>query len=99
MSEKRTPVSIYLSPRATMILASYSRGSGYGSLSRTVEEIILAFDGVYKNIRTFGQLSRMVPANPKEQKEQAAVALVSMISLLQTIDNIISRLSPEQMKE
>ena len=82
-----------------MILRSYSRGSGYGSLSRTVEEIILAFDGVYKNMKSFGQLSEMVPSNPRKQKEQAAVALVATISLLQTIGNILSRLSPDKMKE
>ena len=97
MSEKRTPISIYLSPRAAMILKNYSRGSGYGSLSRTVEEIILAFDGVYQNMKTFGQLNKMVPSDPSKQQEKAAVALVSMISLLQTIGNILSRLSPEQI--
>ena len=79
-----------------MILRSYSRGSGYGSLSRTVEEIILAFDGVYGNMKTFNQLLNMVPPNPRKQKEQAAVSLIAMISLLQTINNILSRLSPEQ---
>ena len=40
-------------PKATMVLQDYSRGSGYGSISRTVEEIILAFNGgsqEYENI-------------------------------------------------
>jgi hypothetical protein len=90
--EKRSPVSIYLTPRAAMILREYNIGSAYGSLSRTVEEIILAFDMVYENIKSFKQISQIAPTDPQKQKEQAAVYLVSMISLLQTISSSISRL-------
>jgi hypothetical protein len=36
-------------------LHDYDRGSGYASLSRTVEEIILAFDAVYKSTSKFEQ--------------------------------------------
>jgi len=98
MSEKRTPVSIYLSPRASVILRNYSRGSGYGSISRTVEEIILAFDGVYKNMSQIHKLITIAPSDPKKQQEKAAMALVAMISLLHALSNIVSRLSPEQIQ-
>ena len=91
--EKRTPLSIYLTPRAAMVLRDYSEGSGYGSSSRTVEEIILAFDTVYKNMKTFKQIVKMIPSDPSKQPEQA-IALISAKSLLQSISNTISRLTP-----
>lgn len=93
MSEKRTPVSIYLTPRAAMILRDYNQGSGYGSISRTVEEIILAFDAVYKDMKSLqAQMNQMVPPNPRKQQEQAAIALISIIAMLKSISNTISRL-------
>ena len=91
--EKRTPLSIYLTPRAAMVLRDYSEGSGYGSLSRTVEEIILAFDAVYKNMKTFKQIVKVIPSDPNKQTEQA-LALISAKSLLHSINNTISRLTP-----
>ncbi len=33
-SEKRKPISVYLTPRAAMILRNYNEGSGYGSVSQ-----------------------------------------------------------------
>lgn len=42
-----TPVSIYLSPRAMAVLKKYSDNSGFGSVSRTVEEMILVYDKMY----------------------------------------------------
>jgi hypothetical protein len=98
MSEKRTPISIYRSPRAAVILGSYSRGSGYGSVSRTVEEIILAFDDIYKNMGSMHQLINAAPANPMTQQERAAMSLIAAISVLQTLSNIISRLSRDEMQ-
>ena len=91
--EKRTPLSIYLTPRAAIVLRDYSEGSGYGSLSRTVEEIILAFDAVYKNMKTFKQIVKVIPSDPSKQPEQA-LALISTKSLLPSIGNTISRLTP-----
>ncbi len=99
MSEKRTPISIYLSPRASMILISYSLGSGYGSISRTVEEIILAFDDVYKNLDSMRQLINAVPTNPMTEQEKAAVSLIAVVSVLQTLSNVVSRLSRDQTQQ
>jgi len=45
-----TPVSIYLSPRAMAVLKKYSDNSGFGSVSRTVEEMILAYDKMYTTL-------------------------------------------------
>lgn len=44
---KSYPVSAYLSPRAYNALEKFHRGSLYGSMSRTIEEIILAFVDIY----------------------------------------------------
>lgn len=42
-------ISVYLSPRANEVLKRYVENSGFGSVSRTVEEIILAYDKMYNN--------------------------------------------------
>ena len=91
--EKRTPLSIYLTPRAAMVLRYYSEGSGYGSLSRTVEEIILAFDVVYKNMNTIKQIEKVIASDLDKQPEQS-LALIPAKSVLQSIGNTISRLTP-----
>jgi hypothetical protein len=93
-SEKRTPISVYLTPRAAVILRDYNEGSGYGSLSRTVEEIILAFDTTYKTVKdmfkTFRQHKEWTKMSNDDRLATAAVFLLS----LQNIDNAISRLEP-----
>ena len=89
--EKRTPISVYLTPKAAMILREYNRGSGYGSLSRTVEEIILAFDAVYKNMQTFSQFARVAPRTKLSQNQKAEYFLM-FVALLMNISNAISRL-------
>ena len=94
--EKRKPISVYLTPKAAMILREYNRGSGYGSLSRTVEEIILAFDAVYKNMQTFNQFSRAT-MNTKLSQKQKAENFLMLITLLLNIGNAISRLQPESV--
>jgi len=43
-------ISVYLSPRARQVLNQYQENSGFGSLSRTVEELILAYDKIYKTL-------------------------------------------------
>jgi hypothetical protein len=88
--EKRTPISIYLTPRSAMILRSYSMGSGYGSVSRTVEEIILAFDAVNESIKNFKQTQKALPSNETEKR---ATQLVAFTWLLNSIDNAVSRLN------
>jgi len=92
-SEKRTPISVYLTPKAAMILREYNAGSGYGSVSRTVEEIILAFDAVYKNMQTFNQFS-VATAYKKLNNEDKAKFFITLSSLLLNIGNAISRLQP-----
>jgi hypothetical protein len=51
MSEQSTKtsnaISVYLSPRANEVLKRYVEYSGFGSVSRTVEELILAYDKMY----------------------------------------------------
>ena len=90
-SEKRTPISVYLTPKAAMILRNYNMGSGYGSLSRTVEEIILAFDAVYKSMGTFKQWSQATMSK-RLSNEQKASYFVMLLSVLMSIDNAITRL-------
>jgi len=92
--EKRTPISVYLTPKAAMILQEYNRGSLYGSLSRTVEEIILAFDAVYKNMQTFNQLSRF-KMNVKLSNQEKLQYFLILAGTLLNISNAISRLQPE----
>jgi hypothetical protein len=45
--------SVYLSPRAQKVLDQYVKNSDYGSASRTIEEIILAYDTIYNSIMGF----------------------------------------------
>jgi len=90
-SEKRTPISIYLTPKASMVLREYSIGSGYGSLSRTVEEIILAFDSVYKTVK-----NTRLPDGGGKPLTVADKAMFFMVlaAFLQSIENSVSRLQP-----
>ena len=91
-SEKRKPISVYLTPRAAMVLRDYNEGSGYGSLSRTVEEIILAFDSVYKVVKqNYG-----IPKIDRQSltDEDKIMFFMSLFSSLQNIENSISRLTP-----
>ncbi len=93
-SEKRTPISVYLTPKAAMILRDYNEGSGYGSLSRTVEEMILAFDTTYKTVKdTFKTLSQFGGKTKMTDNDRIAFFLVFLTSL-QNINNTISRLEP-----
>jgi hypothetical protein len=94
-SEKRTPISVYLTPKAAMILRDYNEGSGYGSLSRTVEEIILAFDTTYKTVK---DLFKTIASQHKDKSEMSTndrLTFFVIFSLsLQNIDNAVSRLQP-----
>ena len=88
--EKRTPISIYLTPRAAMILTAYNTGSGYGSKSRTVEEIILAFDAINETTKNFANIFGALPADLQKKRESA---LIILTGFLQSIDNALSRLN------
>ena len=96
-SEKRTPISVYLTPKAAMILQEYNMGSGYGSLSRTVEEIILAFDTTYKTVKdtfkTITLTSQFKDKTAMTNTDRLTFFLI-FLSSLQNIDNAISRLQP-----
>ena len=93
--EKRTPISVYLTPKATMILREYNMGSGYGSLSRTVEEIIFAFDSTYKNVKDFfKQLQAQFGDKSAFTANDKILFFVVLLSTLQNIDNAVSRLQP-----
>lgn len=88
--EKRTPLSIYLTPRAAMILRQYNMGSGYGSKSRTVEEIILAFDSI--NV-TRTNIAATYETLSTDLKTDSRAVLLILTTLLQSIDNSLSRLN------
>ena len=93
--EKRTPISVYLTPRAAMVLKEYSEGSGYGSVSRTVEEIILAFDFTYNmvkdSLRTLATKAKN--SEGKFTTADRATLWVSIVAALWNMDNAISRLN------
>lgn len=93
--EKRTPISVYLTPRAAMVLKEYSEGSGYGSLSRTVEEIILAFDFTYNmvkdSLRTLATKAKN--SEGKFSTADRAILWAAMVAALWNMDNAISRLN------
>ncbi len=44
---KSKAISVYITPKVQVILDQYVKASGYGSISRTVEELILAYDSIY----------------------------------------------------
>jgi hypothetical protein len=88
--EKRIPCSVYLTPRADAILKGYVRGSGYLSASRTVEEMIFAFDFIYKSI---GELGRLLNTPPDRQtQDQQARTLWALFTLFSGIQNASTRL-------
>ena len=91
--DKRTPISIYLTPRASMILKQYSMGSGYGSLSRTVEEIILAFDFTYNTIKEALRYITSKESKSELTKAGTAILFMYIITVLTNTDNAISRLN------
>ena len=90
--EKRKPISVYLTPKAAMILREYNTGSGYGSLSRTVEEIILAFDSTYKLVK---ESLRTLVTEVKTERVDKGTLWAIMVATLWNMDNTISRLNKE----
>lgn len=82
-----------------MILRAYNQGSCYGSLSRTVEEMILAFESVYQNIQSFQQLIQNVPKDRNLTVGEKAEHYLSLLGTLLNISNAISRLQPERNAE
>lgn len=89
--EKRVPYSVYLTPKAASILNGYVRGSGYVSVSRTVEEIILCLDSIYKSVQNIGRLSNVSPA--QQTPEQQSQLLLALFTFFSNIQNATSRLS------
>lgn len=72
-------------------------GSGYGSLSRTVEEIILAFDFTYNVVKGFAKQFVTTTAEPKKPFTDAEKLslFVGLLTTLSSIENAISRLNKE----
>jgi len=61
--ERRYPVSVYFTPKGYKNFQDFVEGSGYGSSSRTVEEIILAFRKIKFELDFFYASSREIIAN------------------------------------
>lgn len=83
MSNKGTsskPVSVYLSPKASEILKQYVINSGFGSASRTVEEIILSYHKAYTAL-----LSHIVARDVKSFFDPNSTALL-MMNLIGNLD-------------
>lgn len=89
--EKRVPYSVYLTPKASSILNCYVKGSGYVSVSRTVEEIILCFDSIHKSVRDIGKLANL-PTGQQSQEQQNRL-LYALLTFLSSIQNATSRLA------
>jgi len=70
-------------------------GSGYGSVSRTVEEIILAFDFTYNTIKEALKFLKSQATDSKGELTKAGKAAFFMyiILVLSNTDNAISRLN------
>jgi hypothetical protein len=90
--EKRIPYSVYLTPKATSVLNSYVKGSGLVSVSRTVEEVVLSFDSIYKSVQDISKLVKNIQTSqqPPEQQNSLVYALLMFLS---SIQNATSRLS------
>ena len=89
--EKRVPYSVYLTPKAASILNGYAKGSGYVSISRTVEEIILSFDSIYKSVQDISRLSNLPPT--QQTQEQQNRLYLALFTFLSSIQNATSRLA------
>jgi hypothetical protein len=82
--EKRIPYSVYLTPRADAVLKGYVKGSGYLSASRTVEEMILSFDFIYKSVAELGKaLNTPLDQQPPDQQTRTLWALFALFSSIQ----------------
>ena len=97
MSEKKTkpaekkkqPYSVYLSPKADSILRELEAFSQFGSYSRTIEEIILAYNDVYDLIQSItpDQLLRQ----PQGQ-DRDFVSIIVSVPFFLAIKQAIARL-------
>jgi len=88
--EKRIPYSVYLTPKADVILKGYVKGSGYLSASRTVEELILAFDFIYKSVAELGKLVNTLP--DQQLPDQQNRTLWALFTLFSSVQNATARL-------
>jgi len=91
IEEKRVPYSVYLTPKAASILNGYAKGSGYVSVSRTVEEIILCFDSIYKSVQDIGKLANL--PSTQQTPDQQNRLLLALFTFLSNIQNATSRLA------
>ena len=89
--EKRIAYSVYLTPKAASILNGYAKGSGYVSVSRTVEEIVMCFDSIYKSVQDIGKLAKTPPL--QQPPDQQSRLLLALFTFLSNIQNATSRLN------
>ena len=90
------PISVYLSPKAKSVLDLYILNSGFGSLSRTVEEMILSYHQSYQAI--LSSLSQ--GADPIIQNPRAALTLLLVILSNYQLNNgtLLERLVLNKLK-
>ena len=84
MSERGSatkPISVYLSPKASNILTAYVNNSGYGSTSRTVEEMILSYNASYN-----AMLSWLLSLKTTNFQPDPNATLAFILTLLGTFD-------------
>jgi hypothetical protein len=77
VAKTSTAISVYLSPKANDILKRYVENSGWGSVSRTVEELILCYDKLYN-----GFISSLAATNVQQffsNPQAMALTLLLMI--------------------
>ncbi|MDH5687921.1 MAG: hypothetical protein OEZ48_08680 [Candidatus Bathyarchaeota archaeon] len=80
-ARKSKAISVYLSPKAKEILDRYYQNSGFGSISRTVEELILSYDKIYTTT-----LSIMAQTGVKEFLTKPGTWMVTFLLMLSNLD-------------
>jgi hypothetical protein len=99
-SEKRYPVSVYFTPKAYRDFQDFVDGSGYGSSSRTVEEIILAFKKIRFELDFFGASSGEVLAD-RDLSPDAKNRMVDEMreKTFEAISEAADRVDSQRLKE
>lgn len=81
-SEKTsTAISVYLSPRAAEVLKKYYENSGFGSISRTVEEMILSYDKIYTTL-----VSSLASSGVKTFFSNPAVVVMTFLVMINSLN-------------
>jgi len=98
--DSRKAYSVYLSPKAAGVLEEFNRNSGFGSCSRTFEEVLLAYNDVYEIIKAFdfSSIPRQLLDSP-DNPLSAIVSLPIIIALKQAINRLKKGLTAEEQIE